>query len=618
MANTRLWTTDKDTPFKLAGRLVDPARLEIVFEGETVVVEPRVMALLLQLCETPNQPVRRDALIEAVWPGSPGAESSLSNAISLLRQALSDQTGNAALRLIKTVPKIGYCLKAVPSLAEEPKTGKRFARVIMFGSLAVILGGALLLRMMTTADDNIEPSTEERLFVVVAPIAADDPFRPLAHALARDAVTLLEAGAAYRVADQSEAYRVSAGELEADLVIATTIEKSETGIRLRARWSSGDARLDAVREIDVAPGAVLALRDQWLEAIAVETALVLQPGTTDSLASQQDTEDAEISLPPTTNSAEAFEAYLNGLYLASQYRPDLMLEAINNFERATRLDDKFAMAWAQLGASLMQAGSHQGTLASGATRARARDALLKAVTLQPGLALAHDSLGDYYNCIAREPLLAQRAFDQLFDISPEFASPAYTRLLLLHYSADEAIAQIEKNIVRYPDSLTWRLIAAQHLLAAGQIERALTLAEQALQMAPDFTETRLTVAKIRSTVGRHDEALSMLEALYRQSPTSTRIAAHYTIALARAERLQEAVALRDRMLGAASQAKSTHRSIAYAWTGEADLAFAALDDALEEREFGLCYISKEPIYAPLRDDPRFDEIVQAMRGADIS
>ncbi|MEL7297522.1 MAG: winged helix-turn-helix domain-containing protein [Pseudomonadota bacterium] len=621
MANTQLWTADRDTPFDLAGRRIDPAQRQITYSGKTTVVEPRVMSLLMRLAESPHQPVRRDALMDAVWPGSPGAESSLSNAISLLRQALNDQGGAPAERLIKTVPKIGYCLTAEPVDVTAPPVGKRETRwFAAIAVLAVALIGVFVFWPKPSAD-GIDPSStaNDRLFVVVAPITADDSYRALAHTLVRDATTLLERSTAYRVADQSEAYQVMSGSLSADLVIAASIETRDNGLRLRATWAREGATTDAIRDIGVAPGAVLALREQWLEAVAVETALALQPaGTPSSAALENADTDVDIELPATTANAEAFEAYSNGLYLASQYRADLMLEAIDNLERAVGLDPDFALAWAHLGSALMQAGSHQGALTAGATRLRARDALLKAVTLQPDLALAYDALGDYYNCVAREPILAQRAFDQLFQIAPDFTSPAYTRLLLLHYPRERAIARINKNIERYPDSVTWRVIAAQHMLAAGEMQRALQLAEDALAIAPALAESQLTTARIRSTLGQHEAALAMLDELAARTPDSARIAAHQVMALAHAGSTDQAIQLRDSALTEARGAKATHRAMAYAWTDDSDAAFEALDQALGEREFGLCYVATEPVYAPLRDDPRFDRVVQTMRGAELN
>ncbi|MEN7341634.1 MAG: winged helix-turn-helix domain-containing protein [Pseudomonadota bacterium] len=617
MANTQLWTVDKDTPFQLAGRHVDPARREITYAGNTSVVEPRVMALLMQLCETPEKPVRRDALMDAVWPGSPGAESSLSNAVSLLRQALHDQPSDAGERLIKTVPKIGYCLTAAPARSQVAQEALQARTRLGVIALSAALLAASVLWLFGWDQHAPEEIADNRLFVVVTSIESERSLRPLAHALSRDATTLLERSNMYRVADPSEAYRVSAGQLDADLVIEATLMESEAGLQLSATWSRKGS-VDAVRDFDVAPGAVLTLRDQWLEAIAVETALIAGTGDDRADTSPEDRTETTVNLPPTTNNADAFEAYSNGLYLASQYRPELMPEAIENLERAIQLDPEFAMAWAQLGRSLMQAGSHQGVLRPGATRVRARDALIKAVSLQPDLALAYEALGDYYNCVAREPLLAQRAFDQLFKIAPDFASPAYTRLLLLHYDKNQAVAQIDKHSRRYPDSLTWRLIAAQHFLAADELAPALRLADDALTMAPNFTEAKLTAAKIRSSIGEHDDAIAMLDTLSAEAPAATRIAAHHVIALARAGRQQEAIALRDTTLDNASDAKATHLAMVYAWTGATDQAFIALDTALEEREFGLCYVATEPIYAPLRDDPRFERIVQVMRGAAVN
>ena len=73
--------------------------------------------------------------------------------------------------------------------------------------------------------------------------------------------------------------------------------------------------------------------------------------------------------------------------------------------------------------------------------------------------------------------------------------------------------------------------------------------------------------------------------------------------------------LTEQLLGAAD-ARPTHLAMGYAWTGQTDAALAQLERAFELREFGLCYIASEPVYEPLRGDPRFDRLVQRMRGAE--
>lgn len=69
-------------------------------------LEPRLMAVLLELAKNPNALVTRESLIRKIWQDYPGAEDGLNQAISSLRKFLADDTKE----IIRTVPKKGYLL----------------------------------------------------------------------------------------------------------------------------------------------------------------------------------------------------------------------------------------------------------------------------------------------------------------------------------------------------------------------------------------------------------------------------------------------------------------------------------------------------------------------------
>jgi hypothetical protein len=50
---------------------------------------------------------------------------------------------------------------------------------------------------------------------------------------------------------------------------------------------------------------------------------------------------------------------------------------------------------------------------------------------------------------------------------------------------------------------------------------------------------------------------------------------------------------------------SYNRALYYAWTGERDLAFTHLEQALEVKHRPLAYVLGEPMLYPLHDDPRW-------------
>src|SRR5262249_7841403 len=99
--------------------------------------------------------LRKEELIEKLWPDSFVGENSLAQNISTLRKALDDGSG---IQCIETVPRIGYRFTAPVSRVEE-------------GSEPIVPTGAGLLPATEQAGTRIDPSPEMSL----APVAVSPP-----------------------------------------------------------------------------------------------------------------------------------------------------------------------------------------------------------------------------------------------------------------------------------------------------------------------------------------------------------------------------------------------------------------------------------------------------------
>src|SRR5262245_55798187 len=73
--------------------------------NDVVPLPPKAAELLLALVERNGEAVRKDELMNAVWPGTFVEEGSLAQNVSLLRKALGEGPES---RYIETVPKRGY------------------------------------------------------------------------------------------------------------------------------------------------------------------------------------------------------------------------------------------------------------------------------------------------------------------------------------------------------------------------------------------------------------------------------------------------------------------------------------------------------------------------------
>lgn len=92
-------------PFRL-----DLDAAELTRGARPVRLEPKAFDLLAYMVENPGRLLRREELLDAIWPGAHVTESSLSRAVSLIRAALGDDQP-----YIETVSRRGYKFVAAVS-----------------------------------------------------------------------------------------------------------------------------------------------------------------------------------------------------------------------------------------------------------------------------------------------------------------------------------------------------------------------------------------------------------------------------------------------------------------------------------------------------------------------
>src|SRR6478609_2768574 len=112
----------RDRPFRLGDLEVRPGSGEIRGWHGVQRVRPLLMDLLLRLAAEPGAVVRRETLLEEVWPRRMVNDEVLSRAMTELRAILGDDVKNA--RYVETLPKIGYRLVApISDLAASSTAG---------------------------------------------------------------------------------------------------------------------------------------------------------------------------------------------------------------------------------------------------------------------------------------------------------------------------------------------------------------------------------------------------------------------------------------------------------------------------------------------------------------
>src|ERR1700704_2067991 len=80
----------------------DELRYELRVHDKVVDLEGKPLEVLHQLLLRAGDTVRKEELLESVWPGVLVVDASLATAVSKLRKVLGDEA------IIKTIPKVGY------------------------------------------------------------------------------------------------------------------------------------------------------------------------------------------------------------------------------------------------------------------------------------------------------------------------------------------------------------------------------------------------------------------------------------------------------------------------------------------------------------------------------
>lgn len=134
--------------FRAGGWLVQPSLNRVSRGDEVVRLEPKVMQVLLCLCETPGEVVTRETLIARVWPDVYVTDDVLHRAIRTLRRVFQDETSAPAV--IETIRKRGYRLlapvtPASASAREETSSELRRDKPAVASARVLALAAALVL-----------------------------------------------------------------------------------------------------------------------------------------------------------------------------------------------------------------------------------------------------------------------------------------------------------------------------------------------------------------------------------------------------------------------------------------------------------------------------------------
>ena len=178
--------------------------------------------------------------------------------------------------------------------------------------------------------------------------------------------------------------------------------------------------------------------------------------------------------------------------------------------------------------------------------------------------------------------------------------------------SEEAQVEMNRALEIEPVSLVINRAVASNYYFARQYDRAIAQCRKAILMDPTFNGARIFLGRALEQSGARAEAITEFQkALELSDGNSNELAAlghAYALAGKRDEAMKILTELKER-------SKQTYVqpgwiAVIHIALGMNDQAFEWLQKAFEDRSGWLIYLKVDPLFDPIRSDPRFTDLVR--------
>jgi TolB-like protein/Tfp pilus assembly protein PilF len=317
--------------------------------------------------------------------------------------------------------------------------------------------------------------------------------------------------------------------------------------------------------------------------------------------------DADGSRKSYSTNPEAYRLYLQGRYhWNKRSRRDMEL-AIDYFRQSAARDPQFALAFAGLADSLSLIGSYTGTAAHESI-VEARSSAQTALSLDPRSAESHTALGMiffYYDHDFRE---AEREFNRAIELDPKNGNAHHMHGLLFMSTGqvEQGLSEYHLALEREPVSLPINRGYALALTFARKYDESVAQFRKTIELEPSFGLAYLGLAYTLA-----------LQQKYAESAEAYARGVEVSGGAESARKLRSAFTAEgwSAFVRALLEPRSTPmphfiRALYFVQLADKEVAFAELNRSFEDREGLITLLKVHPGLDPLRDDPRFKELVK--------
>ncbi len=335
----------------------------------------------------------------------------------------------------------------------------------------------------------------------------------------------------------------------------------------------------------------------------------------DELGLQLTSEEATQLARTYTDNDQAHAAYLKGRFEEVKLSARGHRDAIQYFEEAIEADPNYARAYVGVSRAYRDLAIPLFALTAPAAMPKAEEMALKALELDDQFAEAHAVRGDVLRAFHWDWAEAEKEYKRAIELDPSSFDAHYGYAFLLGALGrhDESIIEIKLAQQVDPLNPAARTAAASMFRYARRYEESIEQLEAVLEIEPDFAGAYQRLALIYELTGLYQEAAAARQQEQILGGASTGKMAGILKAAATGKEAYWRWWLGYNQEKAKKEYFSPREFAGiYAQLGEKDQAFEWLEKAFADRVPGLFNIKVAPGWDPLRDDPRFTDLLQRM------
>ncbi len=581
---------------------------ELRKQGHKIRLEGQPVQVLLCLLEKPGELVTREEIHNRLWPSDTfvNFEHGLNAAVKRLRQALGDSAENP--RFVETLPRRGYrfiapvhpreepVVPGAPPTVVDPVPSKSRMTLWLLAAIPLLLLAAVLAIRAWY----MRPVIRSLAVLPLENLSADPSQEYFSDGMTEELITELGQIRELQVTSRSSvmAFKGSrkplpeiARDLHVDAVVEGAVLRSGNRVRITAQLilASSDKHLWA-RSYEGDLQDTFTLQKQVATSIAAEVRVGLS-------ASEKAVLKKTDRIVPAS-----YEALLKGRFFWNQRTAGGLQKAVSFFEEAIRKNAKCAPGYAGLADSYALLGDWEyGVMPPRDAYPKAKAAALKALELDPLLADAHISLAFCLENFDWDWAAAGHEFERGIELNPSYATGHqwYAWHLVAKGQMDRALAELRTAERLDPLSRIIGSDLAEALVLAHRYDEAIAQSRKILEIDPQFALAHYELGLALVQKKANAEGISALKKAVSLSPGNASILSNLAAAYAASGKPEEA----RKILNGLPRANAPEVALVYAALGEKDPALQWLETAYDAR-FNPGILLR-PGFDSLRGDRRF-------------